>query len=287
MSFDLGLQRFGEGGKCAPKHTEVLEDMLAATRAAIDSEGSDCWIGSEEPNAFNVEMPGAQGTVKPDHALFQVQELDETTLRVIHAIAKTGDMAVMVEGGHYKAVLTDSKQRENLPSDWISKNDAIPVATTPKRLGQLIRSAFDAAEAYRQKVISSYDDTEPLDPSPWGVTDPSERLLYVQARRREKAITQLNHCFKHYRHEFLPGRVGLPAAGGSRGFGWSVRLPTGELFYGIMSSGDHAGWARVIKAFASSEDRLTATVEGDRFVLDDGRSFPLNECEPRRLTDED
>src|SRR5262249_55499443 len=155
---------------------------------------------------FKVELEDGVGIVHASHAVFQLQELEKRTLRVLYEIAKAGDVFVRVEGGQHQAILTNSRQRQNLPPDWIGADDSTPLAKTPSQLGQLIRGAVDAHESYRRKVVSIYDEQSPqsIDPTPWSTLNPEERVIYLQARRRERCITQTNRSEKYFVGVFVP-----------------------------------------------------------------------------------
>ena len=57
-----------------------------------------------------------------------------------------------------------------------------------------------------------------------------------------------------------------------------IGLPVGTLFRALSYHGDVVGWRAAVKAGAGSRGLLLAKIEGDQFVVSDGRSFPLSEC---------
>ncbi|MFY0480932.1 hypothetical protein [Achromobacter marplatensis] len=57
-----------------------------------------------------------------------------------------------------------------------------------------------------------------------------------------------------------------------------IGLPAGTLFHALSYHGDVAGWKAAVEAGASSRGLLLARIEGDKFVISDGCSFPLSEC---------
>jgi len=58
----------------------------------------------------------------------------------------------------------------------------------------------------------------------------------------------------------------------------SVLSPDGLLFRAMSYHGDLAGWRKDIEEGARGLGLLLAKIEGDQFVISDGRSFPLSEC---------
>lgn len=58
----------------------------------------------------------------------------------------------------------------------------------------------------------------------------------------------------------------------------SIRSPDGLLFRAMSYHGDLAGWRKDIEEGAKGLGLLLACIEGDKFIISDGRSFPLSEC---------
>jgi SMI1 / KNR4 family (SUKH-1) len=195
--------------------------------------------------------------------------------RGVHSVASS--FAAFLEMLHDE----DAYFRETLREDGRA-----PLAASATHLDEQVQGAVDEHEAYGHKVgpIDVDFAQEPIDPSPWRALNPENRVVYVQARRRERPRTQWNRWNKHYANEFEPRGIGLPTRGSIGGFSWTIQLPSGERFYAFSTHGDHECWMNAINAFASAEGRLIGTIEGngERFVLDDGRTFPLSEtsCEP-------
>lgn len=51
-----------------------------------------------------------------------------------------------------------------------------------------------------------------------------------------------------------------------------------SMFHAIGYHGDLEGWRKDIEAGAQAMHLLLARIEGDKFVVSDGRLFPLSEC---------
>jgi hypothetical protein len=60
--------------------------------------------------------------------------------------------------------------------------------------------------------------------------------------------------------------------------GCDITPPEGPLFHAVIYHGDLSGWRKDIEEGAKGLGLLLARIEGDQFVISDGRSFPLSEC---------
>lgn len=60
--------------------------------------------------------------------------------------------------------------------------------------------------------------------------------------------------------------------------GCDITPPGGPLFHAVIYHGDLCGWRKDIDEGASGLGLLLARIEGERFIISDGRSFPLSEC---------
>lgn len=58
----------------------------------------------------------------------------------------------------------------------------------------------------------------------------------------------------------------------------SILSPDGLLFRAMSYHGDLAGWGRDIEEGAKGLGLLLAYIEVDKFIISDGRSYPLSEC---------
>jgi hypothetical protein len=84
-------------------------------------------------------------------------------------------------------------------------------------------------------------------------------------RRQFKNIT----CFSD-----LPNATG----GGVNEAGCTITPARGPLFHALVYHGDIEGWRKDIEAGAEDLVLLLARIDGDQFVISDGRSIPLSEC---------
>ncbi|MDY7560885.1 hypothetical protein QN382_23370 [Pseudomonas sp. 10B1] len=58
----------------------------------------------------------------------------------------------------------------------------------------------------------------------------------------------------------------------------NVVFPDGSLFHAMSYHGDLEGWRKDIEVGAKSLGLLLARIEGDQFIISDGRSIPLSDC---------
>lgn len=66
---------------------------------------------------------------------------------------------------------------------------------------------------------------------------------------------------------------------------WVLTIPDGTPFYALEYNGDAVEWQMQIERGAELCGLLSAKIDGETFVVSDGRSYPLSECvaeyEPR------
>lgn len=67
-------------------------------------------------------------------------------------------------------------------------------------------------------------------------------------------------------------------SGGVNEAGCSITPLDDPLFHAVIYHGDIDGWRKDIEAGAKGMGLLLAQIEGDQFVITDGRSIPLSEC---------
>lgn len=287
MSLDFGMQRFDESGEMSPKHPRVLEDILASVREAFPPGDERYSVRKRGGKSLEVQLASGIGTIRADHAAFNVHDLDkDEDVRVIYAIAKAGDMVVIIEDG--SPILTDPEQRARLPDALVSVENRVPVAKGWKELARLLRAVAVPAAAYREKVLAAYEAEPQVEPGSPPTGDQGETAIYVQPRAGEKEMQQLRRLFKAA-DKFVAGRGGRRIEGTIGGLSWLLRIPTGEMFIGCVVTGDVPDWMEFFRAYARDEKRCFGTIEGEgtKFVVNDGRTFSVNKCELRRLTDDD
>jgi hypothetical protein len=66
--------------------------------------------------------------------------------------------------------------------------------------------------------------------------------------------------------------------GGVGAAGLNLALPDGSVFYAIDYHGDLAGWRQDIEEGATGLNITLARIDGDKFVVADGRVFALSDC---------
>jgi len=67
--------------------------------------------------------------------------------------------------------------------------------------------------------------------------------------------------------------------GGMNERGCRIMPPNGPLFHAIGYHGDVEGWRKDVQTGATARGLLLARIEDGTFVMSDGRSFPLSECQ--------
>lgn len=67
--------------------------------------------------------------------------------------------------------------------------------------------------------------------------------------------------------------------GGVNERGCRIKVPDGQQFHAIGYHGDIEGWRLDIEAGARALNILLARIEGNQFIVSDGRTFELRQCE--------
>ncbi|WP_081075663.1 hypothetical protein [Burkholderia territorii] len=67
--------------------------------------------------------------------------------------------------------------------------------------------------------------------------------------------------------------------GGVNERGCRIKLPDGRKFHAIGYHGDIEGWRLDIESGAKALNVLLARIDGERFIVSDGQTFELSQCE--------
>ena len=66
--------------------------------------------------------------------------------------------------------------------------------------------------------------------------------------------------------------------GGGNEPGCKIHVQSGQTFSAFSFQGDLEGWRKDFEYGVQALDLLMARIEGDKFMISDGRSIPLAEC---------
>jgi hypothetical protein len=153
MSIELILATFhdpsGEARDSAPLRllADAVRDTLRrAKQTDVDVEESEGHI--------LVDLPGGTAHIGADHAIFPIDELDPLTLRVVFAVAKAGDMAIVTEGGDYSAIVMNAAQRARLPEEEWRARTASPICRSVKGLARLLESWYSIHADFRNRAVT-------------------------------------------------------------------------------------------------------------------------------------
>lgn len=58
----------------------------------------------------------------------------------------------------------------------------------------------------------------------------------------------------------------------------TIYLTEDRLFHALSYHGDIDGWREAVEAGAKARGLLLARIEGDQFMISDGRTIPLSDC---------
>ncbi|ATE62062.1 hypothetical protein [Thauera sinica] len=100
---------------------------------------------------------------------------------------------------------------------------------------------------------------------------PTREAIYFSDDGKNKFRKQFKNitCFT---------KLPYATSGGVNEAGCDITPPSGPLFHAIVYHGDIDGWRRDIEEGAKGLGLLLARIEGDQFVISDGRLFRLSEC---------
>lgn len=284
MSAELCLQRFDPSRDDGPKRPGILADLASLARRVLADEGRAEDVDVEtaaDGESFTIEFDGGAAEVHATHGFFPQAALDKAGIRLAFELAREGDMAIVIEGGKYRAILTDPRQWDALPPDWIEDQAQAPVCRSAAELETLLGDWFGVHGRYADQLRRELSERAAPPAGAVPGTQPDERreYIYVQAKPRETAIRHLRAASKYYRLAYEAGAQGVPMSGAIGGTSWRLEAPTKDAFYALWVSGDKPAWWEMVRSYARSSNRaIGRIVNGDRFVLDDGRSFPLSAC---------
>jgi hypothetical protein len=284
MSAELYLQRFDPSGDDGPRRPGILVDLASVARRILDNAGTadDADVQIADGQILTINLDGGAVEMHATHGSIPRAALDKTGIQLAFELAKEGDMVIVIEGGKYRAILTDPRQWDALPADWIEDQAQAPVCHSAAELKTLLGDWFGVHRRYADQMRRELDkraaQTSP-GPIPGTRRDAQNEFIYIQASPESTALQHLKLVEKWYRAAVKAGSGALPKCGLMGGSTWQLKLPTGEVFYALSVSGDKDAWLLTLRECASSAGRAVGRiVNGDKFVLDDGLSFPLSAC---------
>lgn len=87
-----------------------------------------------------------------------------------------------------------------------------------------------------------------------------------------------NKLRKHFKNITCFADPTNVTSGGVNEAGCSITPLDGPLFHTVIYHGDIYGWRKDIETGAKGLGFLLARIEGDQFIITDGRSISLSEC---------
>lgn len=298
---DVILLRFGEI-KSAARHRALLQQLRDAARAALPQDQPHYRVGTLKHNRFKVELPGGEGTVDAEGAMFDLDEPDFWTLSLVFALAKTGGM-VMVEGGP-STVLFERTQSKTLPPEFRRPKPVVctSVAHLARMFGVSTKQPVRAEPKLGKKHQWSRDhDNRYLGRLPGLTEERNVKQLFIETRAGE-GLEHLLKDFPRFVRALKKQGESVPEGGGlsSMAVHKELRLPGGEVFipldvtgYSWRANTEHLiqpnieAWLGIARAFCRTTKRQTGMiVKGKTFVLDGGRRYPLSRLESRTAPDD-
>jgi hypothetical protein len=282
MSAELCLQRFDPPSDDGPKRPGIVAELAALARRVLAAEGRRNGVEVVDGKMVRIDWDGSTIELHATHGLFPITALDKVGIQLAFQIAKEGDMVIVIEGGKYRAILTDLRQWDALPAGWIKNRAHAPVCRSAAELEALLGDWFSIHGRYAeqmQRELEKRTDEVQAGPIPGTQPDKQREFIYIEARPSETALKHLRVVSKLYREAVKAGVHTFPQSGLMGTTSWRLELPTGVAFYALFAGGDKEAWLSALRACVSLAGRAVGRiVNGDKFVLDDGQSFPLAAC---------
>jgi hypothetical protein len=309
MAYELYLVRFGPPRSPAQGKV-LLGELRKRALALVPADDPLCKVGAISHGSFKIALRFSEAKVADDLVEFLIDDFEQQTIPLIHAIAIKGEYVITNAEGPSSVVVMKAAQLKLLPAELRKPKPA--VCTSPKRLAALLGlSPGDISGRARPAKGRAYQWSKNHKRRRLGHGDPypdlpglrethNERFLFLQTKPDEGAMLLMDRF-----HQFLKARkklkLPLPGGGGVGNSDWIVRTPTGETFipwnvscYAVEPRSEHtipakiAAWLDILRDFARQSERASATISaGKGFVLSDGPRHPLGACESRRTTDDE
>jgi len=299
---DVILLRFGKI-KSAAHRRALLQQLRDAARAAVPQDQPRYRVGTLKHNRFKVELPGGEGTVDAEGAMFDLDEPDFSTISLVFALAKTGGM-VMIEGGP-STVLFDRAQSKTLPLEFRRPKPVVctSVAHLARTFGLSTKQPARAEPKLGKKHQWSHDhDNRYLGRLPGLTEQRNVKHLFIETRPGE-GLEHLLKDFPRFVRALKKQGNSVPEGGGlsSMAVHKELRLPGGEIFipldvtgYSSRANTDHLvqpnieAWLAIARAFCRKTKRKTGIiVKCKTFVLDGGQRYPLSRLKSRTAPDDE
>jgi hypothetical protein len=311
MAYDLFLFALDDL-RSAARRKARLKELRQVALAIVPASDPLCEVGTINGRRFKIELRAAEAIVRADGIQFSIDDLQRETIPLLYQLARTGDMIITEVSGPSAAVVTDRAQLKRLPAEFQKPRPA--VCTSPKELARLLgfspkdakpkRSKPDTKGLYQWSNIHdnrrfAHGDPEPRLP---GLRDkPEERHFYLELKPNEGSLLLMKRFGQFLKEQKKQSHLRLPDGGGVGSTDWLIRLPTGQVLVPWSVTGYHwrpntdhlipaniEAWLTILRKFARQTDRATGSISGSKkFLLGDGRSYPLSACESRRARDEE
>lgn len=273
MSIEIGLQRIDAADSREPKHASTLGQLRQTVQGVLAEAGRlDDTTMADDGQSFTVMVPGGTASVYESCAVFPLARLDPFWFRMVYAVARAGDMMVVGDG---LEILTNSTQ---VRPAWVSSGEVVPSCSSPDELRVLLEPWFMRQVHYADEMRRELSQK-----AEGGSPGPPPDAVYIQLRGNETVLDLLDASGRFYRAAIRDRVTNVPKHGACRGTTWLLCTPAGEVFNALIVKGDKKEWFQLLGNFASSQSRLLGQIlNGETFLVSDGRRFALDECTHKR-----
>jgi hypothetical protein len=273
----------------------LLKQLRQAALASVPLDDRRYKVTHIRGKRFTITIPGGEGAVDHNGALFEHDELEMPIISLMYNLAKTGNMAVVDSAGPTSTLLFDRADLSKLPAEFRRPKPAVCTSAThlAKMLGVSIKPSKTSPKQSKNQWSTDHTNRS-RGRIPGLINNPKEPIIYIQTTPDENLQSLMNSFNRFLRAKKLKP----PAGGGIWPEDFQLRLSTDDVFipwkitgYEARPNSDHLvptnieNWLKLAHAFARHTNRRTGTIQNGKTFLLNNRRLPLSKLESRRTPD--
>ncbi len=274
----------------------LLKQLRQTALASVPLDDRRYKVTHIRGKRFTITIPGGEGSVDHNGALFEHDELEMPIISLIYNLAKTGQMALVDSAGPTSTLLFDRADLSKLPPELRRPRPA--VCTSAQHLARMLGVSTKAPPVSTKSSKKHDWSTDHANRSrgriPGLINNPNEPIIYIQTTPDEN----LESLMKGFNRFLCDKKLKPPIGSGIWPEDFQLRLPTGNIFipwkitgYEARPNSDHLvptnieNWLKLAHAFARHTNRRTGTIQNGKTFLLNNRRLPLSKLESRRTPD--
>jgi hypothetical protein len=274
----------------------LLKFLRYIALANIPQDDRHYKVGPINRNRFKITIPGGEGTIDPDSAFFDHDELDLPIISLIYNLAKAGGMAMVDSAGPTSTILFNPTPLKNLPPEFRRPKPALCASADhlAKILGVSTKKSPARKTQNKKHDWSTDHNNRSRGRLPGLVPNPNESIIYVESTLDE----DLEQMMKRFSKFLRDKKLITPKGGGIWPEPFQLRLRSAEIFipwritgYESRPNSDHLipsniqTWLHLARLFAKQTKRKLATIENAKTLKLNTRRLPLTQLESRPTPD--